>query len=115
MREERPSRDPLHALKEHIDLVLTTYESGEGGSWGDVEEALTEGYGRLLAVEALGVRLDAQLVGNGSAPTGGRTAERQELEEFRRALANDAAGLRSTLGRFKARGIEARRRLHRAG
>jgi hypothetical protein len=109
---DNPSRpDSVVALEQHIDLVLSSYESGTGTSWVDFEQLLTEGYGRLLAVEAICVRLEAQLDGDGSTPAGGRTAaERQELEEFRQALKADAANLRDMLAHFKARGLEARRR-----
>jgi hypothetical protein len=112
-----PGTDPLAALEQRIDLVLTSFESGNAGSWADVEELLTEGYGRLLAVEAVCVRLEGQLDDDGSASRGSEAdAERRDLEEFHRILVADAAGLRDTLARFKTRGLAARRqrRLWRA-
>lgn len=74
-----PTREaePLDALEQRIETVLRDFESGTGGSWAQLEDALMEGYGRLLALEAASTRL------------------------------------RTNLGRFKARGLAARRRFQR--
>jgi hypothetical protein len=102
--EKLPLRDPLHALEQRIELVIAGFESGNGSSWADVEDVLTEGYGRVLATEAICVRLQ-----------GDGTADEPELEEFRTMLSADIARLRRSLGGFKTRGLEARRRFGQAG
>jgi hypothetical protein len=103
--EGAQSYDPLDVLEAQIEEVLSDFESG-GTDWADLEEMLTEGYGRLLAVETLLLRLDQQVgTQNGHSGEGN-----PELDEFRQTLVADAARLRDNLGRFRNRGLEARRR-----
>lgn len=106
--------DPLDALEERIEAALARLEGGDSRSWAQVEELLTEGYGKLLSVEAICARLERQLEedGQGEADRQG-AASRRELEGFHSTMLGDAARLRRSLGRFKARGIEARGRFAR--
>jgi hypothetical protein len=88
------------------------FEATRGSSWTELEELLTEGYGRLLATEAMCSRLGRQVAGAEATPSrnGDPSVSRRELEEFHKALAADAARLRLGLGRFKARSLAARTR-----
>jgi hypothetical protein len=105
--------DPLAALERRLQKAVEDYEASHGAAWPEVEDLLTEGYGRLLAIEAMCTRLGRQ-VGCTEARPGQNGADpsvsRRELEEFYGALTADAARLRQGLGRFKARGLAARRR-----
>jgi len=111
---DEPPADPLDALEERIEAALARFEAGDSRSWPQVEELLTEGYGKLLSVEAICARLGRQLDedGHDEADRQG-TASRRELEEFHSRMLEDAARLRRSLGRFKSRGVEARGRFAR--
>lgn len=109
--------DPLTALEQRIEAALGAYEVGAGGGWTEVEEFLTEAYGRLLSLEAIRTRLE-RLLSEPVAPEGeGAIAEeRRDLERFRDVVLADVARLRQSLGSYKTRGLEARGRFqHAAG
>ena len=108
---ESAASDPLAALEQRIEAALAGFEADGGTSWAHVEGLLTEGYGRLLSIEAICARLGRQLEedGQGEADRQG-PADRRELEEFHSTMLRDVARLRGSLGRFKQRGLEARGR-----
>jgi hypothetical protein len=103
--------DPLAALEQRLDAALRVYETGAGRGWAEVENLLTEAYGRLLSLEAIGIRLERQL-SEPEPPAGdeARAEERRDLELFRRALLADVTRLRQSLGRYKARCLAAQAR-----
>jgi hypothetical protein len=106
------ARNPLPALLEQIDELLTSTSSDEPATLARLERTLTDGYAHALSLEAERLRLERRMSElAGELHDGNREQKAKELVQVSRRISRAGAEierLRGTLSVLRARATAVR-------
>jgi ABC-type phosphate transport system auxiliary subunit len=106
------ARNPLPALLEQIDELLTSTASDEPATLARLERTLTDGYAHALSLEAERLRLERRMSElAGELHDGNREQKAKELVQVSRRISRAGAEierLRDTLSQLRARATAVR-------
>jgi ABC-type phosphate transport system auxiliary subunit len=106
------ARNPLPALLEQIDELLTSTASAEPATLARLERTLTDGYAHALSLEAERLRLERRMSElAGELHDGNREQKAKELVQVSRRISRAGAEidrLRSRLSQLRARAMAVR-------
>jgi ABC-type phosphate transport system auxiliary subunit len=106
------ARNPLPALLEQIDELLTSTASDEPATLARLERTLTDGYAHALSLEAERLRLERRMSElAGQLHDGNREQKAKELVQVSRRISRaggEIERLRGTLSQLRARATAVR-------
>ena len=106
------ARNPLPALLEQIDELLTSTASNEPATLARLERTLTDGYAHALSLEAERLRLERRMSElAGALHEGNKEQKAQELVRVSRRITSahaDIERLRCSLSELRARATAVR-------